>query len=625
MKIRTLDTLVTNFAPESVVSYFAKSLALLDKRSKKNLLIIGIIQSVLSSLDLIGVALMGLLAAISVRGIQSGKQVGRAETFLEYFNMENLKFQEQVALIAGIATTVLILRTLMSIYFNRRILFFLSSRAGHLSSQIMKQVLNDRDYLGKHDSSQAILYAVTEGVLSITVGIIGTGISLFTDSILLVVILSGLFVVDPILAVSSISFFGIVGVALYLMLYKKARDLGRESSTQSIASHETILETMLAYKEIQVRGRAQYYLDKITTQRLAISRVSAEMAFMPSVSKYVLEISVILGALLISLVQFVTHDATHAISSLLIFMAAGTRVAPAILRTQQGALQIKANIGGAKPTFDLLSKLDLQQIYESHDAELDTMHSGFKPQIHVQDLTFSFEGGETPVLKNINFDVDEGQVLAIAGPSGGGKTTLVDLILGLRPISSGGIAVSGILPKDAIHIWPGSIAYVPQQVHVINASIKANIALGFEENQAPEDHYWECLRVAQLFDFVRNLPQGLHTKVGESGARMSGGQKQRLGIARALFTNPKLLILDEATSSLDDKTESIVSDAILEMRGERTIIVIAHRLSTIKNADKVIYLSNGIIESTGTFDQVRKTVPDFDYQIKTHDKEKAVD
>jgi ABC-type multidrug transport system fused ATPase/permease subunit len=600
----------------SVFESFMKSVSLLDRKSKKNIFLVSLIQSMLSILDLVGVALMGLLAAISVKGIQSGQQTEKTKQFLNIFGLDSLSFQNQVAIIAGISTLFLVTRTILSIYFNRRILFFLSTRAGYLSSSIMRAIISDRHFLNKHNSSQSILYAVTEGVLAITVGIIGTGIALFTDTILLVVIMIGLFFIDPVLAISSFFFFGFVGISLYGLLYKKARSLGRENSKVSVLSNESILEAMLAIKEIKVRGRSEFYLNRINKQRLAISRLSAEMAFMPSISKYVLEISVVMGALIISLIQFITKDATEAISSLLIFMAAGTRVAPAILRTQQGAILIKANIGGAKPTFEMLDELEWKEVESFPVQELNLIHGDFSPTVEIKHLRYEFDETEAPIFTDLNLQIKKGEVVAIAGPSGAGKTTLVDLILGIRTPLGGEVRISGELPTACVMRWPGAIGYVPQNVYIINASIKSNIALGFDETSATDDHYWNCLKIAHLDEFVNELPDGLETLVGESGARLSGGQRQRLGIARALFTNPSLLIFDEATSALDGKTESSISESILEMRGVNTILIIAHRLSTIKNADKVIYLSHGRLVAEGTFNEIRKLVPDFDSQIK---------
>jgi ABC-type multidrug transport system fused ATPase/permease subunit len=168
----------------------------------------------------------------------------------------------------------------------------------------------------------------------------------------------------------------------------------------------------------------------------------------------------------------------------------------------------------------------------------------------------------------------------------------------------------------AVAKWPGAIAYVPQDVAISSGTIRENVALGFPEQQATDELVTNALKVAQLHQFVSDLPRGLDTQVGERGAKISGGQRQRLGIARAMFTRPHLLVLDEATSSLDGETEASISDAIHELRGSTTVVLIAHRLSTVRDADIVVYLADGKIKTMGTFDEVRRAVPDFDRQAK---------
>ena len=202
------------------------------------------------------------------------------------------------------------------------------------------------------------------------------------------------------------------------------------------------------------------------------------------------------------------------------------------------------------------------------------------------------------------------------GPSGAGKTTLIDLVLGLLEIKSGKVEISGEAPEIAIERWPGAIAYVPQDVVIINSSVKQNLGVGFPIEKISDEACWEALKVAQLDGFVNSLPEGLLTRISESGSNLSGGQRQRLGIARALITKPKIIILDEATSSLDAQTEEEISQSILALRGSVTTLTIAHRLSTVVNADSVIYIADGKILAQGRFDEVRKIVPDFDKQAQ---------
>jgi ABC-type multidrug transport system fused ATPase/permease subunit len=206
--------------------------------------------------------------------------------------------------------------------------------------------------------------------------------------------------------------------------------------------------------------------------------------------------------------------------------------------------------------------------------------------------------------------------VAVVGSTGAGKTTAIDLILGLLEPENGSVLISGMKPQDAIVRWPGAISYVPQDVVISNGTIRENVGLGYKSEFVSEELVWDAIKAAQLESYVNSLPLGSDTQVGERGTRMSGGQRQRLGIARALFTKPKLLVLDEATSALDGETEAAISKAIQDLRGSVTVIMIAHRLSTVRNADSIIYMNEGQIKSIGTFEEVRAAVPDFDRQAK---------
>jgi ABC-type multidrug transport system fused ATPase/permease subunit len=234
----------------------------------------------------------------------------------------------------------------------------------------------------------------------------------------------------------------------------------------------------------------------------------------------------------------------------------------------------------------------------------------------VDSVSLTYPGKRKPALKNVSFSVSEGESLAIVGPSGAGKTSIVDVLLGVLQADDGKVLISGEVPLRTISKWPGAISYVPQNVTVSNGTIRENVALGFPAEVATDELVWGALEIAQLEKFVKSLPLGLETPVGERGTSISGGQRQRLGIARAMFTKPKLLVLDEATSSLDGQTEADISEAVEYLHGKVTVVLIAHRLSTVRNAKQVIYMSDGEIRATGSFEDVRKAVPDFDRQAQ---------
>jgi ABC-type multidrug transport system fused ATPase/permease subunit len=243
-------------------------------------------------------------------------------------------------------------------------------------------------------------------------------------------------------------------------------------------------------------------------------------------------------------------------------------------------------------------------------------HSGFNPSVSFRDVSFKYPGSLKPTLESISFEGTPGQVIAIVGPSGAGKTTLIDLLLGLLTPASGEVLISDRNPVDAISSWPGAVSYVPQDILISSGSVLDNVILGFNNSDVPMSQVERALEIAQLSEVVAALPKKIDTNVGDRGTLLSGGQRQRLGIARALLTSPKLIVLDEATSALDGQTEADLSEAINKLKQQATVILVAHRLSTIKHADQVIYIAGGAIQARGTFDQIRLTVPDFEKQVQ---------
>jgi ATP-binding cassette, subfamily B, bacterial PglK len=607
-----IKLLLKNFIPINLLS----ALSVLSKEQKRKVSFVAIIQASLSILDLVGVAAIGLVGALAVTGVQSknpGDRVGQA---LEILNIQNFTLQNQVAILGVVAAILFTLRTIVSIILNRKILFFLSRCGALISGDIIEKLLSQPLSKVQSKSSQETLFSVTHGVNALTVKLVGGLTTIFSDVVLLLVICIGLFIIDPILAISTVLFLSITALVLYFSMSRRARKLGISYGELNISGDQKILEVIHSYREALVKNRRKYYADNIRDSRLSLANVTAEFSFMPNISKYVIEISLVLGAVLISASQFLLQDASRAVATLGVFLAAGSRLAPAILRIQTSAIQVRLSGGEAKTTLDLINSLSTGESKTTISQEFKTEFPLFVSKVEISDLTYFYENQNFPTLKNISISVLAGELVALTGPSGAGKTTLVDCMIGALSTEPGCVKVSGLSPLEAIERWPGAIGYVPQDVVMLNATIKENVIFGYSSDEVPESFIDDALRKAHLFDHVSGLKNGVNSYVGDKGTKLSGGQRQRLGIARALVTKPRLLILDEATSSLDGKSEADISDSINEFRGEVTTIVIAHRLSTIRTADKVIYMNKGEIEFIGTFDEVRKNVPEFDNQAK---------
>ena len=277
---------------------------------------------------------------------------------------------------------------------------------------------------------------------------------------------------------------------------------------------------------------------------------------------------------------------------------------------------IKGATGQANLTLALMDELGAKPIQPSLLPRFNSTHSGFSADVSLENLSFSYAGATSPTIKNVSIDVQKGQVLAIVGPSGAGKTTLIDILLGLVEPDEGIVKISGKSPRDAIQNWPGAISYVPQDILISEGTIFENVILGYDRSEIPADKIENAINIAQLTQVISRMPLGLETQVGDRGVLVSGGQRQRLGIARALLSNPKLIVLDEATSSLDGQTEADLTDAINGLKNAATVFLVAHRLSTVRSADIVVYLADGEVRAQGTFDEVRAKVPDFAKQAQ---------
>lgn len=593
-----------------------RCLRILSPRDRRKLLGVAVIQIFLAGLDLVGVVIVGILGSLAINGISSKGPGDRVEKLFSTLHLTDLSIQEQAAILGLTATVVLLGKTLISVFFTRKVLFFLSRRSAILTDDLLRRIIVQPLVKIQEYSSQQMLYTVTAGVYTVTVGILGTTVLIITDSALLITLLLGMLVIDPLVAVITILIFACIGVILYSLMHLRMRKLGAKDSALSIESNQKIIELLGSYREIFVRNRQTAYIDGISKIRGELSNTLADMSFMPNISKYVIEMTVVFAAVLVSAVQFYFYDAAHAVATLALFLAASTRIAPAVLRLQQSSLVVKGSLGSASQTLRFFENLAPQPVSTTDLNVFPIAHDGFEGAVSVRNISYKYPSSTAEVISDVSLEIHPGEFVAVVGASGAGKSTLMDLLIGVLNPDTGSILISGTAPKQVVSRWPGAIGYVPQEISIIDGTIAENVLLGFELTTSNESFVIEALNVASMSEFVESKVNDIHTRVGEAGTRLSGGQRQRLGIARAMVTKPKLIFFDEATSALDGQTEAEISQSIQNLKGQVTLVMIAHRLSTIRYADRVIYMDSGRVVAQGSFEEVRKRIPDFEKQAQ---------
>jgi ATP-binding cassette subfamily C protein len=563
------------------------------------------VRASLAFLDLAAIAAVGYLTT-SLATVVSGnpQAVPRLELAGVVFptvNIDNLPIL--VAIIFGLFAA----KSLLTIALSGWLAFFLAkieSRAARLISEIRfsGNLTEARKY-----SLEEMMYAVTTGTanaFNVLLNSIGTIIS---EGVLVVaVVVTGFLFVDSTATVVAILYFGLVALAIQFLIGSvtlRAQDVNYHSSIKLTTSINNLLSV---FRELSVAKKKGIFLRDISESKSLATNSSAKVSFLATLPRYIVEAALVFGVALFFVGQLYSGDFVSSAGKIGIFLAGGFRLTTALLPIQSAFIGIKGALPLARTTHEILEGLPdmlsrnktLGQSEVNDNEELD------KPIGAVfEDVTFSYPDSSYPALVGVNFIIEPGSQTALMGPSGAGKSTIADMLcLLITPTAGRVFQITNSSNLEPVR--GGRVSYVPQKPGMISGTILENVALGQEVDEVDRDEVFSALEAVRLDTLIQDLPHGIDTHLGKLKDTLSGGQMQRLGLARALYLKPSLLVMDEATSALDSESESEIQKILKEMRGRVTVVVIAHRLNTIQYADKVVLLEEGRVRDSGTFKEL---------------------
>lgn len=571
------------------------------ERKRAGLLLLLIL--LMALLETIGVAsIMPFIAVITNPSIIETNMI--INTMFKASLFFGIETKQQFLFALGILVFLLLVTSLAFSAFTKYVqLRFVEMLHHGISKRLIESYLN-QPYSWFLDRNSAGLGA---SILSEVGQIIGIGMKpmmeLIARSVVILLLFILLVITDPTLAI-TVSFT--LGGA-YWLIFKFTRSIqgriGKESFEANRSRFAAVSEAFGAAKEVKLGGLEKKYVKQFSDPSLIYAERGATSGMLAEMPRFALE-AVAFGGMLLVILYLVIQKGTFAtaLPIIALYTFAGYRIMPALQRVYH-SLSAMRFVG---PTVNSLYS-DFKSL-KSPDSQQNQNSIKLKKTIDLKNINYQYPNASKIVLKNINIKIPARTSVGIVGATGSGKTTTVDIILGLLEPQKGMLEVDGqVIDKKNVKSWQRSIGYVPQQIYLSDTSIANNIAFGIDPKDISQDAIERAAKIANLHEFVTSdLPKKYETIVGERGVKLSGGQRQRIGIARALYHNPQVIILDEATSALDNLTEKVVMEAVNNLGNDITIIIIAHRLSTIKNCDIIYLLENGELKNSGKFEELIK-------------------
>lgn len=583
-------------------SLFKKLTSVLDKKQKRTMLGLGVMIFFGGLLETLGVSAMIPVVTAIVSPEKMAEVINKFEflsNICKTLNIDVTKGNGVTIALIVLLIVIYILKNLYLLLLARKQATFIAHTRNVMISRVLREFLNRpyEDYLG---TDIPTIFRITDSDIPQMISLMLAMLNLATEAVVSFLIFVLLLFQDVKLTLFIIAVFGILTLIVAKVIKPRLNRIG--TTNQSVQSRiaKWRIEAIYGLKDVKVLNREDFFIRNYYETGYDGANIARDYAVLNNLPRLMIE-AVFIVAMLVYVAIYISGngDVEAMLTTMTTFAVAAVRVLPSVNRVNTYLTEIAYTEPSLNYVYENLQdgmKLDTPMRAVSKKEISEPLK--LKDRIELKDIVYHYPGSEQLIFNHANMTVLRGQSVGIMGASGAGKSTVVDILLGLLRAQEGTITCDGTDIFKNYESWLAQIGYIPQTIYLVDESIRDNIAFGIDADRVDENRIWEVLKEAQLDEFIKSLPEGLDTTIGERGVRLSGGQRQRIGIARALYNNPDILVFDEATSALDNETEAAVMEAVDAFRGRKTMVIIAHRLNTIEKCDVIYKVEDGQLKET---------------------------
>jgi ATP-binding cassette subfamily C protein len=576
---------------------------LLSRRQKRNGVILFIMMIVGALFEVIGVGAIPAFVGV----ISMPERLLEEDAVRFVYDLLGMESPEQMVMWAALG--------LMAVFLVKNVyLAFMAYVRARYSSNLQVSISNRlfRAYLHSpytfhlQRNTAELLRNTNSEAGGITNGVLLPIMTLTMEFMVLVFIFVLLFAVEPLVTILTFTVFGSITVVYYRATRSKIDAYAKEEQHHRKQAVQAVNQGLGGFKDARILGREQFFLESYQESTWFKAKAAQFKAVISALPRLFLETIAVAGLLGVAALLVAQDRALETvIPTLALLGVAVVRLMPSFTKISGNFSSLKWGERALNVVYDDVVALEEEErVVKERQKEGLRKPLPFSHEIRIENLTYAYPGADQQALHEVSLTIPKNVAVGFVGPSGAGKTTIVDVILGLLTPTAGEVRVDGIDIQERLPTWQRKIGYIPQSIYLTDDTVRGNVAFGMDVEEISDEAVWAALEAAQLRELVESLPEGLDTMVGERGVRLSGGQRQRIGIARALYHQPEVLVMDEATSALDNQTERHIVEALEQLQGQHTMIVIAHRLSTVRNCDTLFMLKEGRLVAEGSYDEL---------------------